>query len=167
MRGPIAAAFGMGENDLSVRERGFRGDGERLTHVCSVADGPTGAAIFLGLVDESTGDATIWRATGAGDLVSTVRFLGGQAMQATSAQPQTSFISEKDYMIRQMRAQSFRLDPAPPHEPSPHASPEVIVRSGQDKRLLPSEWLIFLFRPWSLAGVAIVFALALFNPHRD
>ncbi len=172
MRGPIASALGFENKDLAVLERGFRRGNERLTHVSSVIAAPGYKdVIFLALVDENTGDATVWRATSAGDLVSSVRFSDGQVSKIPNEEAQALFLSEKRNQLRQVQADSFRTRPAPPKR-SPQRPVPIETKAGQPlpkewrQTALPSEWVLFLTHPWLLPAVAFILALAVFNPHR-
>jgi len=97
IRAPVAKALGFANADLPVRERGFRDKSEQLTHVGSVIAVPGYQdVVFLALVNESTGDATVWRANSSGDLVSSVLFVNGEARTNPNQQTQGTFIAEKD-----------------------------------------------------------------------
>ena len=62
VRSRILEAMNLPALDMPVRERGFRHEGERITHVCSIctASGYSDL-IFFAQVDESNGSATVWR----------------------------------------------------------------------------------------------------------
>src|ERR1051326_1473159 len=104
IRGPVVEALGLPPADLLVRERGFRGPAEQFTHVCSVSSEPRFEdVIFLALVDENDGSATVWRTTRVGQLTAAVSFVDGKATRTSNEATQTMFVSEKEYFLRQMR----------------------------------------------------------------
>ncbi|MBA3353221.1 MAG: hypothetical protein H0U23_12525 [Blastocatellia bacterium] len=100
IRGRVAEKLGFTSVDLRVRELGFRKPSEELTHVCSTTD-LLGFedTIFLALVNESTGDALVWRASRNGDLISTARFENGVATSISNNSAQTAFVAEKEYFL--------------------------------------------------------------------
>jgi hypothetical protein len=104
VRGPILKAMDLPANDMPVRERGFRHEGGRLTHVCSVSLVP-GYADFLlfAQVDESNGDATVWRTSFEGVLVSTVRFADGVVERVPNEECKSGFDAEKVIFTTKMR----------------------------------------------------------------
>lgn len=166
MRGSVAHALGFPDVDLRVRERGFRNTEERLTHVCSTSDllGYEDM-IFLASVDENTGDAVVWRATRSGHLIATARFTGGTARQSPNEEAQTAFTAEKEYLIRQMRAQAIRTSPA--RTPKPESPSEPAQANARSKMpdawkntALPPELVVILLNPWLLPIIAIAVAVA-------
>ena len=87
-----------------MRERGFRHEGERLTHVCSVSSVPGYAdLLFFAQVDESNGDATVWRTSFDGVLASTVRFTGGVVERVPNEGFKSDFEAEKYVFLTKMR----------------------------------------------------------------
>lgn len=112
IRGPVAHALGFPDVDLRVRERGFRKIKERFTHVCSTCDlSGYEDIVFLASVDESTGDAVVWRATRKGQLIATAQFLDGTARPVSNEDAQTAFVAEKEYLVRQRRTRVLRASP--------------------------------------------------------
>jgi hypothetical protein len=90
--------------DLPVRERGFRHEGERLTHVCSVSSVPRYAdLLFCAQVDESNGGATVWRTSFEGVLASTVRVTGGVVELVPNEGFKSGFDTEKLIFTTRMR----------------------------------------------------------------
>ena len=90
--------------DLPVRERGFRHEGERLTHVCSVSSVPGYAdLLFFAQVDESNGDATVWRTSPEGVLASTIRLTGGVVERVPNEGFKSEFDTEKLIDTTRMR----------------------------------------------------------------
>lgn len=154
MRGNIAEKLGFQNNDLRVHERGFRIAGEQLTHVCSTTDFPGfEEIIFFALVDETTGDAVIWRTTRNGDLVRTARFEDGLAKTVPNETEQTAFAAEKEYFLKKVREEAVQNNPAPPDtlQAAPWRSEppaDAKVRARVRKAALPSEIMVLLLYPW-------------------
>ncbi len=111
IRGPVAHSLGFPAIDLPVRQREFRGEQEKLTHVCSVSQRGDNA-VFLALVDENTGDATLWRTTVQGTLVSGARFSAGDAQPIAIEGAESAFATEKEYIVKQMHIRNFGSEPA-------------------------------------------------------
>ena len=104
VRARILEAMDLPAKDMPVRERGFRHEGERLTHVCSVSSVPRYAdLLFFAQVNESNGDATVWRTSFDGVLVSTVRFTGGVVERVPNEQFKSGFDTEKLIFTTRMR----------------------------------------------------------------
>jgi hypothetical protein len=174
MRAPVAEALGFANADLPVRERGFRGKGEQLTHVGSVIAIPGyNDVVFFALVDESTGNATVWRAHRSGDLVASVIFVNGEATTNPDQQTREPFIAEKDYLLRQMRDRLFRA--SPPNSPScaspmPKAAlttmPEAATSLPSRKTALPSELTVLFAAPWVLPAIALILVLGVYRGDR-
>ena len=147
IRATVAKALGFTNADLPVRQRGFRGEGEQLTHVGSVIAIPGYSdVVFLALVDESTGDATVWRANRSGDLVFSVLFVNGEVRTNPNQPAQGTFIAEKDYLLRQMRDRLFRASPSTSPvslSPTPKAGratiSEAAIPGRSRKASVPSE----------------------------
>jgi hypothetical protein len=96
IRGRILVAMNLPLQDMPVRERGFRYEGERLTHVCSLSSLPAYADLMLfAQVDESNGDGTVWRTGFDGILVSTVRFYEGVVQRVSNEEFKAVFDFEK------------------------------------------------------------------------
>ena len=104
VRAPILNALDLPAKDMPVRERGFRHEGERLTHVCSVSSVPGYAdLLFFAQVDESNGDATVWRTNIEGVLASTIRFTGGVVERVPNEAFKSDFDEEKVIFTTRMR----------------------------------------------------------------
>ncbi len=104
VRAPILEAMDLPAKDMPVRERGFRHEGERLTHVCSVSSVPRYADLLIfAQVDESTGDATVWRTSFEGVLTSTIRFTGGVVERVPNETLKSGFDAEKLIFTTRMR----------------------------------------------------------------
>jgi hypothetical protein len=114
-RSRILEAMNLPAGDMPLRERGFKHEGERITHVCAISAVPGyEGLIFLAQVDESNGDATIWRTGLDGVLVSTVRFTKGIAERVPNERFRSGFDGEKFIFLTRMRIQ-----PAPSATPTP------------------------------------------------
>ena len=164
IRGPVVEALGLPPADLPVRERGFRGPAEQFTHVCSVSSEPRFEDVmFLALVDESDGSATVWRTTRVGQLTAAVRFVDGKATRIPNQETQTMFVSEKEYFLRQMRVRSFRTRPARAMSPIPpkpvETKTETVVPAAWRNTALPADVTFLLLNPWlfpiAIAAVTI------------
>ena len=106
MRSRILEAVNLPAIDMPLRERGFRHQGERITHVCSVITTPGYQdLLFFAQVDESDGSATIWRTGWDGALVSTVRFAEGKVERVPNEHFISGFTAEKLIFLTKMRIQ--------------------------------------------------------------
>jgi hypothetical protein len=104
MRGHILEAMNLPPHDMPVRERGFRHQGERITHVSSVSSvSGYQDLIFFAQVDEGDGSATVWRTRPDGVLVSTVRFADGKVERVPNEQFNSGFAEEKLIFLIRMR----------------------------------------------------------------
>ena len=164
--------MGFEDRDLAVRERGFRIQGERLTHVCSVpVELIDSDAVFIALVDEANGDAVVWRASRSGKLVATARFASGQAARINNADAATLFVAEKEYLSRQLQSQT--LAPPARNLSPPWAIPaqdeaEHTPKSESPAEPLSSELFVVLVNPWIIPGIAVILGLAMFKRrHRE
>lgn len=170
IRGLVAHSLGFPAVDLPVRQRGFRGEQEKLTHVCSVSQRGQNA-VFLALVDEDSGDATIWRTTVQGILVSAASFSDGEVQPIAIAAAESPFVTEKDYILKQMRIGNFGPEPAP--VPRSFASPHPLdvsrptIPEAWKDTALPSEFVLFLIHPWLLPLTVLVIAVSLFRGGRS
>ena len=104
MRARILEALDLPAKDMPVRKRGFRHAGERLTHVCSVSSVPRYADLLcFAQLDESNGDATVWRPSFDGVLVCTVRFTGGVVERVPNEGFKSGFDTEQLIVTTRMR----------------------------------------------------------------
>lgn len=165
IRGPVAETLGLGKTDVRVRERGFRVSGDPLTRVCSTVDAADSADIvLLALVEETTGDAFLWRATRQGELISSATFVSGIANKVDNQVAATAFVAQKDYFTRKMRLETFRTHPAP------ETTPQIQLPSDsndQERTVRPlrkpafySEVMVLLSSPWAIPAIAIVLVMA-------
>lgn len=165
IRGPVAKTLGLGKIDVRVRERGFRVNGDPLTHVCSTIDAPgSGDVVLLALLQERTGDAFVWRATRQGELISSATFASGIANKVDNQVAATAFVAQKDYFTRKMRLETFRTHPAPEttpqvQRPSDSNDQERTVHPLR-KPAFSSELMVLLSSPWAIPAVAIVLVMA-------
>lgn len=174
MRAPVAAALGFGNADLPVRERGFRAKGEQLTHVCSIIAVPGhDDVIILALLNEDSGDAAVWRANRSGNLISSARFANGEARRISNEESQAIFISEKGYLLAQMRDRLLRASPQPsPRATSsrPTQAPVQATEAPASERLrrtpLSSELDVLFLNPWVLPGIALALILGVYRGAR-
>ena len=170
IRGPVARSLGFPAIDLPVRQREFRGVQEKFTHVCSASQRGDNV-VFLALIDEDTGDATIWRATFQGLLVSAAGFINGDAQPLAIAGAEPAFVAEKEYIVEQMRMRSFRSGPAPAPRsfvpPHPLDVSQPSVPEAWKNTALPREVILFLNHPWLLPLTALVIAISLFRGGRS
>ena len=173
MRGTIATILDLGHDDLPVRERGFRGEGEKLTHVCTtVTQSAKTIAVILALVDEDTGNATIWRATTNGELVASAKFVNGRATKIPNEEGQTLFVAEKEYILRQVRLNSFRTNPAPTPKSQSTPAPigDAVNVSTSQKRThqtLHSELMLLFLNPWVVPAIAVILAMGIHRASRS
>lgn len=101
MRAVVARAFGLDDRDFPVKERGFHESGEEFTHVFSVASSPgQEGGVFLALVNESDGQATVWRMSQSGILLATVIFADGVAQAVPNSRFESEFAAEFRYFLR-------------------------------------------------------------------
>ena len=174
IRAPIAVALGFENADLPVRERGFRAKGEQLTHVCSIIAVPGHEdVVILALVNEDTGDAAVWRANRSGDLIFSARFANGEAQRLSNEESQALFISEKGYLVAQMRDRLLRASPQPsPRTTSsrPMQAPIPAIKALASERSpripLSSELGVLFLYPWVLPGIALVLMLGVYRSGR-
>ena len=180
MRAPILRALGLPRSsDLSVLERGFRDPGEQLTHVCSVSSEPgLENVVFVALVDENDGNATVWRAERTGQLTTSVRFVDGQAKQISNAETEVLFTSEKAYLLKQMRGRSFRTGPSSntpavdPVEPPSSRVPinldsKTAARSAGRASGLSSEFDVLLVNAWVTPVLVLGAAMGVYRVSRS
>jgi len=104
IRARILAAMDLFARDMPVRERGFRHEGEKITHVCSISSLPGFTDLmFFAQLDESNGNASVWRTGIDGILVSTVRFSGGVVQRVPNEEFKRGFDFEKMIFTTKMR----------------------------------------------------------------
>jgi hypothetical protein len=97
--------MGLENVDLPVRERGFRREGDAITHVCAVPISPAlGDVLFLAATDESDGSAVVWRSSLNATILNTVGFSGGAAKQVPDARFDRIFGTEIMFFAAQMGA---------------------------------------------------------------
>ncbi len=149
VRGHIIEAMGLPAFDIPVRERGFRVIGEEFTHVCSVS-GAFGShdLVVFALVDEATGNATIWRTARDGQLIKTVRFQDGLARSIPNDTERRQFEAEKAYFLS--KPESQKMDSHAQREPAGTAARQ---RSG--RRPLGSEMDVLVSNPLVLPVIII------------
>jgi hypothetical protein len=111
VRANIAEGFGLPNSDIPVLERGFRAEGEKLTHVCAVGAGSDFEnLIFLSTVEEADGSATVWQTNKDGTLVATVVFDGGIVEKLPNSRFNGEFRSELDYFLKKARSASLQKE---------------------------------------------------------
>jgi len=114
IRANIARAFGLGDHDIPVKERGFNVSGEQLTHVCAVGSGAGyEGLVFLASVDESDGHAKVWQMSQNGALLATATFSGVVAKPVPNSHFMSEFAAELDYFIHRAQFGVFRSSVAP------------------------------------------------------
>ncbi|MEO7165924.1 MAG: hypothetical protein ABI016_02695 [Chthoniobacterales bacterium] len=173
MRGPVLQALGFPAIDARVVERGFRRNKEQFTHVCSLSLEPGfEGTVFLAVVDENDGSALVWRANRLGELITSAHFIAGQAVQASNAESQVLFASEKRYHAQEMRLRSFRTKAAP--SPSPLASPQPIDLNGRYTSPTPQraprvwqELVVLLINPWVVPALILAAVIGSSKPKRS
>jgi len=107
VRASVAEGFGLANTDIPVKERGFRAEGEKLTHVCAVAaNSALEGLVFFSTVDEADGSATVWQTNKDGTLLATVVFDGGIVEKIPNSRFNTEFRSEIDYFLKKARSAS-------------------------------------------------------------
>ncbi len=74
IRHNIVDALGLGDEDIRVKERGFRPHGARFTEVMAVTVGTSlrKQIVFIAKVDEADGSCVVWQTSANGHLVATV-----------------------------------------------------------------------------------------------
>jgi len=111
MRANVAEGFGLPNSDIPVLERGFRAEGERLTHVCAVGIGSAFEnLVFFSNVNETDGSAMVWQTSNSGAVLSTVVFDGKVVENVPNAQFSAEFRSELKYFQRKARSANFPED---------------------------------------------------------
>ena len=114
MRAHIAEQFGLPASDIPVFERGFRVKGEQLTHVCSIGRLPSlDHLLFLASVNESNGNAIVWRTGRNGNLLATVEFRDGIAHSVPNSKFETKFSKEVDYFLAKAVGSPSNVAPSP------------------------------------------------------
>ncbi len=99
--------------DMPVRERGFRHEGERITHVCSISAAPEPSSLmFFAQVDESNGSAVVWRTALDGKIVGTAQFDGDKVKRVPNEQLKAGFETEKLFFLTRMRLEPL-ASPSP------------------------------------------------------
>ena len=92
--------------DMPGREKGFWHKGERLAHVCSVSEAPAHHELILfAQVDQSNGNAIVWKTDLEGKLESTVQFIDGAVARVPNEQFRPAFEAEKFIFLTRMRMQ--------------------------------------------------------------
>lgn len=127
IRGSIASAFGLGADDIPVRERGFKPANSPLTEVFAVASSAPNI-VFIGRVDEADGSAIVWRTSPSGLLEATVAFDAKTgARRLENSRYADAFAAAKKYFfeIAEHRQNGEPLSGSPMQKPD--AQPE-----GQD-----------------------------------
>jgi hypothetical protein len=111
VRASVAKGFGLATADIPVVERGFRAEGERLTHVCAVGAGLAFEhLVFFSTVDETDGSATVWQSNNNGALISTVLFDGKIVEKVPNSRFNAEFRSELDYFKKKARSANLQRD---------------------------------------------------------
>jgi len=111
VRANIAEGLGVANSDIPVRERGFRAEGERLTHVCAVGNGSAFEnLVFFSNVNETDGSAMVWQTSNSGAVLSTVVFDGKVVENVPNAQFSAEFRPELKYFQRKARSANFPED---------------------------------------------------------
>ena len=152
IRGNILRPMGLPAADLRVRERGFRRSNEVLTHVCAVPTSAFDDSVFFAATDETDGSAIVWRASVAGDLLSTVRFAGGVAIRVSDAEFKDAFNTERAYFVEQASAANSRANKSIPPVMSPQT--QSVTRqpnsvSGKPPTAFPRhDWVVIATHPW-------------------
>ncbi len=135
IRGIVAEQLGLPAADLAVIERGFRKEGEQFTHVCSIGAAPLPELLFLASVDETSGDAKIWRVNTKGDVVATVLFSNQSARQIQNSSIDTEFRSEMAYFLAKAPASAALIPEKPLSDkgksaPADFKTTALLVNSG-------------------------------------
>jgi hypothetical protein len=106
IRGNVAKEMKLGNEDIGVRERGFRSTSGGITHVLAVGSQPQFAdVIFIARVDETTDSSIVWRTSSSGRLELTVNVdpvLGVKLV--SNAATRDAFVAEKQYFFGRMNA---------------------------------------------------------------
>ena len=140
VRGPVLRAMDLPDVDLQVRQRAFRGPGEVLTHVCGVAvERGQQDLLFFAATDESDGSAVVWRASVAGELLRTVRFVDGIATSVSDAEFDVAFRREVEYFLRKMRDGALDTRSLP-FSPVPAAGPQATAPRAEYSGDRPKAW---------------------------
>ena len=106
IRARVVEAMGLPASDMPVRERGFRVYGERLTRVCAISIEPAHRdLVFLSLLDESTGDGTVWQTMREGRLIKTLRLHDGAVESISNQDAESEFEAQKKYFLAKAEGQ--------------------------------------------------------------
>jgi hypothetical protein len=102
VRAHVASACGLGQKDISVREKGFREKGERFTHVFAVVIEPSMSGnVFFAQIDEADGSGVTWYCSPWGQLISTILLHGGMtAISTDNRNLEFELAAEKRYFLR-------------------------------------------------------------------
>jgi hypothetical protein len=113
VRGNVANQMQLGNDDVPVRERGFRSISGGITHVFAVGSEPRFAnVVVIARVDETTGDAIVWSTSASGQLEFTVKVDPKVGAQRIINSPnEADFVAEKKYFLAQMQAADNRPVP--------------------------------------------------------
>ncbi|HEY5075068.1 MAG TPA: hypothetical protein VII34_10260 [Pyrinomonadaceae bacterium] len=107
MRARVATSLGVGDQDISVTERGLRVIGEETTHVIGVRLGPdltTVDFIFLAQVIEEDGSGIVWKCSALGQLQNTIVMSpDGEIKRISNDTRLGEFLAEREYFQRQLR----------------------------------------------------------------
>ena len=145
IREMVAEQLGLPATDLAVIERGFRKEGERLTHVCSTGVLRAPDLLFVASVDETSGDAKVWRVSRKGDVVASAVFIDQVARRIQSSKTDMDFASEMSYFLGKASASPIKTvaKPSTSEAKSGSTSPRTLtipVRPGRSQVLLPSPY---------------------------
>ena len=156
MRANVAEGFGLPNSDIPVLERGFRAEGEKLTHVCVVGAGPDFEnLIFLSTVEEASGSATVWQTNKDGTLVATVVFNGGIVEKTPNSRFDADFRCELNYFLKKARS-------ATPQKESSATSEGIRIdsqpRAPNLTRYAPSEsqTMVLTSSPFTLPAIVLI-----------
>lgn len=186
IRGHIAAAAGLGNFDVPVRQRAFQQAGAKHTDVIAVATDWLDV-VLIARMDESDGSATVWRTSRDGRLEATVAFLPPAEPELIDISPAgaAEFAAVKRFLFQMMaqRQREERLKasaavavPSPAVENSPAAimsaeNPLNGTFAAQEQRRRPaslfgSEISALVYAPWAIIGIVIAVVMGCQRPQR-
>ena len=166
IRGNILRPMGLPAADLHVRERGFRRSNEVLTHVCAVPTSGFDESVFFAATDEADGSAIVWRASVAGELLSTVRFAGGVAIRVSDAEFKDAFNTERAFFVEQASAANSRVNESPSamsRQTQPVTRQPNNVSSNPARAFPRHDRLVIATHPW-IVPVVIGFLIYAARP---
>lgn len=104
IRAAVANVFNLGADDIAVRERGYRPQGDKMTHVLAVTTRLKKPLVFIAIVNEADGSGIVWEVNEEGpQSTAVIDPLRGPRL-SSNAISKSALKAEEDYFFAKRTA---------------------------------------------------------------